>query len=73
MTRQSISQFLKDEFKKPLKALKAVLKTGLRWILLLVLRSVLWLIFFLLPILIFLFASFHWVTEKAREYQGTNT
>lgn len=62
-----MKKLLKEEMKKPFLALKFLAIFSLKMLALWFLRMVLWVFFFCLPVVMFLFSSFHAATENLRE------
>jgi len=59
--------FLKEEIRKPLVALKFTAIFSLRFLALWCLRFILWIFFFFLPVVLFFMFGFHFTTEKVRK------
>ena len=62
-----IPMFLKEEIKKPLRALKCAVIYSAKWIALSILRGILWAVLFCLPVLMFLLSGFHLLTNRVRD------
>ena len=63
----NVRQFLKDEIKKPVIALQRAVRFTVKFLLILIARSILWCFLFYLPILSLLLFCFHLATEKVRK------
>ena len=59
-------QMLLDETRRPLEVLKLTLVFSFRFFALLFLSLVLWLVFFLLPVIVLLSLTFHTMTNEAK-------
>ena len=59
-------ELLKDETRKPIEALKITLIYVIQFLALLFLRLVLWVLFFLLPVIVLFSFAFHLMTHQAK-------
>jgi hypothetical protein len=65
-------EFLKEEIRKPIEALKITLIYLVQFLALLFLRLVLWCLFFLLPVILLFSFAFHMMTNQAKRLLPSN-
>ncbi len=68
-----IPTLLKEEIKKPLRALKYAVIYSVKWTTLCILRGILWAVLFCLPVLMFLLPGFQLITNRVRDKIQTAT